>query len=94
MAKVFLEIEIDAQGNVRAIEGAEKALAGVEKQGDQAARSLEKVRQAQDRLATGAIVAGTAVLAGSYVAVQAASDLEEAESFRGFIENKKRTQKL
>jgi len=94
MAKVFLEIEIDAQGNVRAIEGAEKALAGVEKQGDQAARSLEKVRQAQDRLATGAIVAGTAVLAGSYVAVQAASDLEEAESKVGVVfgENAKEIQ--
>jgi len=80
MAKVTLDIEIDAQGNVTAIGKAEDALDDLEKGGKRAAAQLEKVRRAQDKLANGAIIAGGAIVAGSYVAVQAASNLNEAQN--------------
>jgi len=85
MAKVTLDIEIDAQGNVTAIGKAEDALDDLEKGGKRAAASLEQVRRAQDKLANGAIIAGGAIMAGSYMAVQAASDLEESVSKVGVV---------
>jgi len=79
MATVRLTIKVDAEGNVTAIDTGGKALDNLEKSGQGAERQLERIRLAQDRVATGAIAMGAATLVVSYKLAQASSNLFEAQ---------------
>jgi len=85
MASVGLRIQIDSEGNVTGIERVEEGLDQVERNARKATAELAKVHQAANKLATGAMVMGGAVMAASYGMVQAASDLEEAQNKVGVI---------
>lgn len=80
MAIVNLRIQIDAEGNVTAIDDAAASLDRLDREGAQATARLREIEGAQQRLAVGAVAMGGAIVAASYKAAQASSDLNESVS--------------
>ena len=78
MAKVLLDIQIDSQGNVSGVRLMEGSLDKMTGAGRAAEAQLLQVRAAADRVSTGMIVAGGAILAMAGMALKASSDFNKS----------------
>jgi len=80
MAKVRLSIEVDAQGNVTAIDAAGVSLGKGEKAAAKMTAELARTKAAADRLSTSLMIGGAAVVGFGAYCAKLSSDLSEARN--------------